>query len=560
MHYVANVLRDFPKEKIIDKQDDAFKRYHVALVEEKVIVPSKTKAFHDNFIKNEHLSEDAIRLRNILDVPVLNGIWKNWKFTFKDIDKFHKKIETGSLTLKDSATNEDLNILAKFLNECANNPAKLVDGISGNKIFERYYDALIRENVIDSDTTETNTMTINQDFIDGVSLTSGAKELKKIIDQLVKNDSWTKWTFAFDSIDSFNKDKNGGVHRALDDDGTKEEIEDFFNNKLLFAVNMPSEEDLDKFLKDEVGKNPDINLLDTDLMSAYILTEMVNWFKSEKNIWLSTKEGNGILLKKTGKKMDSIRTTGISLEYQQELKRILSFNPSAINEIVDNINFSSYIDSENSKKFQEMYIATPAPEFTTAKVIAALKRISPNGELKFVRDDSFLVTSSSRLQKGGFKKDWIKNALKSAGNPHQLLVVVNDSDDPFKLVGSESDALFSSSESESFKGKKVIVIGKKKTNLKLLLHEDNITFEQLSEETKNYLLSKKISFQGNDFYVRDLIKDGKRNEVFDLESIKELLMTGDEQRKKIPSYFTSKFEKSLYIKRKMTFDFDFEHC
>ena len=71
MHYEANVLRDcalsFPEKKKLDKQIKQFKSYQAALIDEKVIVPSKINTFHVNFIRNEHLSEDAKRLRNILD-------------------------------------------------------------------------------------------------------------------------------------------------------------------------------------------------------------------------------------------------------------------------------------------------------------------------------------------------------------------------------------------------------------------------------------------------------------------------------------------------------------
>ena len=64
------MLRDcalsFPEKKL-DKQIKQFKSYQAALIDEKMIVPSKIKTFHVNFIRNEHLSEDAKRLRNILD-------------------------------------------------------------------------------------------------------------------------------------------------------------------------------------------------------------------------------------------------------------------------------------------------------------------------------------------------------------------------------------------------------------------------------------------------------------------------------------------------------------
>ena len=53
------------------------------------------------------------------------------------------------------------------------------------------------------------------------------------------------------------------------------EIERFFNEKLIFAVNTPNEKELNPILKEEVGKNPKINLNDTEFQFHYILNQMV---------------------------------------------------------------------------------------------------------------------------------------------------------------------------------------------------------------------------------------------------------------------------------------------
>ena len=198
-------------------------------------------------------------------------------------------------------------------------------------------------------------------------------------------------------------------------------------------------------------------------------------------------------------KMVSFRATNLSINYRKELCAILSFAEMSTECIANKL--KSFLNCSNSEGLEAKHITSSSPKFTAVKVVAALVRIST----EFECEDSFLLTSSTRLENGGLEKDWIRKALLTEGNPHQLLVVVNDNDVLFQFVGSDK-ALFSpEDESKSLKGKKVVVICKDKTDLTLLLHEDNITFEQLSDETKNSILSKTVSFQGSDATVQNLV-------------------------------------------------------
>ena len=195
-----------------------------------------------------------------------------------------------------------------------------------------------------------------------------------------------------------------------------------------------------------------------DLYWSYVSSEINNWFKNDKNFWLSAEEGEKNFLDKVKQKMVSIRATLISLDYQQDLNRMFSFNSIALREMADKL--ASFLGGNhycNSEKLEEMHITSPSPKFTAIKIIAALKSISTNGKLKFQRDDSFLVTSSSRFQKGGIENELIKKALLTEGNPQQLLIIVNDKNSLFQIVGSEN-ALFTLAQSKSLKGKKFIVI------------------------------------------------------------------------------------------------------
>ena len=50
------------------------------------------------------------------------------------------------------------------------------------------------------------------------------------------------------------------VQKYLYGEDTEKEIDDFFNNKIIFAVNAPNEEELDPILKEEVGKKSENQL------------------------------------------------------------------------------------------------------------------------------------------------------------------------------------------------------------------------------------------------------------------------------------------------------------
>ena len=116
------------------------------------------------------------------------------------------------------------------------------------------------------------------------------------------------------------------------------------------------------------------------MLSAYILNQLVNWFKSDENFWLSVEKGEKILIEKTKEKLDSIRTTGFSLDYQQELNGIISSNPRAISVVADG-KLKSFIEPSNwPEEVHFMHFRTDFPEFAAAKVIAALKLFPTNGE------------------------------------------------------------------------------------------------------------------------------------------------------------------------------------
>ena len=177
--------------------------------------------------------------------------------------------------------------------------------------------ALVEENVID---LKTNTFHI--DFISGCNeLSEGAKELRQNILRLSKNvEHLRSLTFSFDKYFGKTSLKPIEFNYPLPVAVRDKEIEGFLD-KLVFAVNTPNEDELDDVLKSEVSNY--YKLLSTDLQSAYVMNEMVNWFKRENNVWLSSGEAKELFLNKIQKIMDLIRVNEISMDYQHQLKKDL---------------------------------------------------------------------------------------------------------------------------------------------------------------------------------------------------------------------------------------------
>ncbi|XP_046644473.1 uncharacterized protein LOC124329458 [Daphnia pulicaria] len=324
--------------------------------------------------------------------------------------KIEIKNEGQKNILKEETTSK---ILAEILWELNDGTESKVL-CTNHETMRNYHIALIKENVINPETKK-----FHEDFInrhDGLS--EGAKELRKYLLQFSKNvENLEKRIFQFNN--NFGKtplkpiEFNYDLPVAVKD----EEIQGFLD-KLVFAVNTPNEGELDDVLKIEVGRY--FTLLSTDLQSAFVMNEMVNWFKRKDNVWLSSQEARTLFLDKTKNIMESIRVNDLSIDYQNQLKKDLmglEFNNDSILVMTEKLG-RLFKDTSNSV----IVIGSDSPQHTAVKFIAAIKTLPD-----FIYDDSFLVTSSKRL-KDEVEAKKFKHCLELKDDSHNLLVVVCDGD------------------------------------------------------------------------------------------------------------------------------------
>ena len=82
-----------------------------------------------------------------------------------------------------------------------------------------------------------------------------------------------------------------------------------------------------KILTKEVGEH--YKLLESDFQSSYILEKMLNSFKGKESKWYSSEKGKQ-MLQAGGKKMESLRVTALSINYQEHLNYTIEFNENEI--------------------------------------------------------------------------------------------------------------------------------------------------------------------------------------------------------------------------------------
>ncbi|KAK4011357.1 hypothetical protein OUZ56_020473 [Daphnia magna] len=451
-----------------------------------------------------NFQEKGIELVSIDDQP--EDILEFGPQTFRYQLKFTEE-------LRRKALNEwsDIYHLAKKLQTCAGD--KQTTDTRNGGIFSRYHVALIEEKVIDSATKK-----FHEDFVNGKeSLSDGAQQLRQTLNNLAEND-WKNWEFKLNN--TFGRQSNDKIN-PLPLKISEEDL-DAFLGKFVFVVNMPNEEqfeailqthDVSKYYPKDKCEQQTIRLLHK--VSA----------KFSNNFTLTSEEAKKILL-------DGV--TNISSQHQAKLENEVGFNDDAKNDMA--VKLKPFLDS--SKTFER--ITTSSPRYTTVKVISAIQQ--------YETSISNLVTSSSQLQAMENAVRW-KNILQLPNDASQLLLVVCD--DGEQPLQDEYYANVFPDEEEKTKRNKMIVVSRKKAEIADYV-SDEINYAQLDESFKQKILSKIVSFQGQNEFVERLIGT-KPEEVFD--SLEEMLRS-EEGHIIIPSFDTSRFEKSLYIKRRVKFAFD----
>ncbi|XP_046459662.1 uncharacterized protein LOC124206074 [Daphnia pulex] len=514
IHLLAKTMLDYvTSKKQLNLKSTLLKIYHVALIHEKVIDKIGGK------LCTTFLEGDNSRFREILS-----------ELTFVHYcEKF--KLKKSEVNSSKKLTYSDEKSLNKQLPKYPQNKTQSVELDFGK--FEEVYDDLIAKNIFDEEGRTSK------------NLTPEGLELRGKQRNAVFIHHWKDLTIQLsESFGGKIISRTAlGENKSLNDLVGDKEIADFLD-KLVFAVNTPSEVELDDILKKELDDR--YSLHESDFQSDFILRNMLDWFKEKDSKFMSSEEGKNIF-KEGQKKLKSLRVTAISIDYQNQLKEVLEFNDKAVEEMKDKIS-KMLISPDRIGR-----IATSLPERTAVKVIAALEKLRLEEPITnhenilqkyFQYKDSYLMTSLCRLKD---KYSKLKKTLKSEHSHHLLVVVCEDG------ISTENDDEIFQELVKKMPNKRIIIISQDGAEV-----EDKLNFGDLNEQSKRALLEKQIDFQGTLKSVGDLIKNDTLanlmqnrdlGNVIDSNSIEELLM--DTRKVTIPKCSSARFEPSLYIKRKI---------
>jgi hypothetical protein len=525
VHLLAKTLLEYVDEnKKLTINLAIFKSYHVALVNENVIDRERGK------LCTTFLEGDS-RFREILSEITFVYYWTKLSFKYESkkkirVDSSKKLIQFEGITIG--------KLLPKY---------STTMGLDFS-IFEDYNGDLISENIIDAEWRTTVKKPFTKDFVKGINLTQEGSKFRKKLCDTVFNHYWKDLTIQVSGTFGRKQSINFSENKSLNDFVTDKEINGFLD-KLVFVIHTPNEVELDGIIKREVGDYYELH--ENDFQSDFILRNMLDWFKKKESKFMTSEEGKNIF-KQGKKKMKSLRLTAISIDYQKQLKEALEFNDEAIGEM--KMKLMQLLTSPN----RIGRIATQLPKRTAVKVIAALEKFKSEETITnklpkeyFQFDDSYLVTSSSRLQKDLLK---FKKVLKSE-HSHNVLIVVCEGGSSM-----ETDEFYQKLV-KKMQNKRVIIINQGGAEV-----EDKLKFGDLSENSQRILLEKEIEFQGSvqsvgdlikrcDTTLDDLIENGDPDEVIDCYSIEELLMTRDQIS--IRTCSSGRFEPLLYVDRQLEF-------
>ena len=163
-----------------------------------------------------------------------------------------------------------------------------------------------------------------------------------------------------------------------------------------------------------------------------------------------------------------------------------------------------------------------------------------------------MITSSSQLRND---QDKVKRTM-STKHSHRLLVIVCEKADDSNRENDKYYVSFipSAPISDSGEKKKVVVIASKCVDgLAIVRINDKVLYEQTSAQFQQKILSTSINFQGSESTVGELIGDiQKAGEITDSVDVMQELSSSSRIAVEILSFSCSRFERSLYIKRRRT--------
>ncbi|KAL1492817.1 hypothetical protein ABEB36_010999 [Hypothenemus hampei] len=311
-----------------------------------------------------------------------------------------------------------------------------------------------------------------------------------------------------------------------------EEIKEFFE-KLVFAVGQPNEVELGEIITKEIGEDSQFNVLNADLVVHSFQGRMLEWFKEKRpekgkeGVWLNAESGKEFF-DSIEEQVSSLISVGLSLPYFEKLQAYgISFD---INNLLNKV--KTFLSKE-SKIF---HIITPKKTILSAiNVYSALVKLKNLEEFaQYNQEDSYIFMRLNILLRPNTKKR-VMDAFKSKDN-HNLLII-DLASAALENQLQEIEELYNILDGviRSNKNKKIIfintndndvLVNKFKTSSTMYKSEaDSSSFNDLTKESQQKLLERKIIFQGQKISLNKLIEesDERSKQIIDMNTLVQLI-------------------------------------
>ena len=477
---------DEPNKRITRAAKKFSSEYAPALIKNEVLQGKRIACFHPEFIRKKKDCDLRQAFKNQVESYWANDLLET-KFNITDgFGKSEQNISEDDSTrpndsylasplseiddkLKSSLALELIKQLTKFVE--SNTPISL-----RTKIIRDHHILLVKDKIIEIEENTNIAKVTNKDFV--------MKSLKPNAWKMFL--AHARFTISGPYLSAYmNQTEENDDEDAVTELPTNKikdtELTKFFETKLNFVINTPSEVELDDILNQEIGKQ--FNVFQSRHMASLILDYMLNWVKSKESNWLTSLQARKEIMNAVHLFEIQKKVTEASLEYWRKI--ILHFNKNLENYahltrywsnllklLVNYIKF-------NPKAVNKMFfISSPIPKISAVALLLALLGRNPipyrfdksknkfyidiNENEKYHREDSLLILKSKYITRDEVDPSYNK-VLKTMQqkNSHFLLIIVLETYRPKEL-----DIIYQFV--RKFKGiptdgKKIILIGYEET-------------------------------------------------------------------------------------------------
>lgn len=519
-HLLANELRNIidGKKRSLELRNDIFKKYHVALCKQvfDIILDEKNEKkyvkFRNNFKNNDQLSSEVSAFRFVLQSVLEINDYKKFREKLNS-QKIAASLSFGEVfELQNDPMITDAKKLAKkfaeIISKSDDNIIKLdrrADIINHN-IDKLAGHIFIKEKLEVEEKKEEDIYILRKGFFNhneifGNNLNNFRTALKdelrnENIDLSNKQYKFriTKFRTCVEEQLSYSEGKliYSELHNLQNDKIEETEIDQFLNN-LIFAVNQPNEIELGKIIAKELGEESQFNLLNSDVVYDSFQNKMLEWFKDKRGVYLNAIAAEK-LFQEIEEKVNNLITVGLHLPYPEKLLAYgIEFQKNSLVE-----HLKEFLTTEHL--FVLHLFSKENTLLSAIKIYNALNDLNKDDNFaqKWSRRDSYIFMRSSTLKRSETMKTLVMDAFKSS-NSHNLLIINCENDEQYTFLNLKKLL-------KKYKNKKVILLTMKNQALterlkedfeKIIDHqEDSSNFDDLSDESKEKLLDKKITFQG----------------------------------------------------------------